>query len=57
MAKVKLTDRFCATAKATEQTDYFDDDTKGLALRIGGTGGPGLKALRENFPRSPMGTR
>jgi integrase len=34
MARVKLTDRFCATAKATEQTDYFDADTKGLALRV-----------------------
>jgi integrase len=34
MARVKLTDRFCATAKAAEQTDYFDADTKGLALRI-----------------------
>jgi integrase len=34
MAKVKLTDRFCATIKAAEQTDYFDEDTKGLALRV-----------------------
>ena len=33
---------------APERTQVF---------RIGGTGGPGLKALRENFPRSPMGTR
>jgi integrase len=34
MARVKLTDRFCAGAKATVQTDYFDADTKGLALRV-----------------------
>jgi hypothetical protein len=34
MARVKLTDRFCATTKTSEQTDYFDADTKGLALRV-----------------------
>jgi integrase len=33
--KVQLTDRFCAHAKSREaQTDYFDETTKGLALRV-----------------------
>ena len=32
--KVKLTDRFCANVKATSRTDYFDEDTTGLALRV-----------------------
>jgi Arm DNA-binding domain len=32
--KVKLTDRFCANAKVTSRTDYFDEDTTGLALRV-----------------------
>jgi integrase len=31
---VKLTDRFCANVKATSRTDYFDEDTTGLALRV-----------------------
>jgi hypothetical protein len=37
MPKRLLTDRFCAHAKAQEgevQTDYFDEATKGLALRV-----------------------
>jgi hypothetical protein len=32
--KVKLTDRFCANVKVTSRTDYFDEDTTGLALRV-----------------------
>jgi integrase len=32
--KLKLTDRFCANVKATCQTDYFDEATTGLALRV-----------------------
>jgi integrase len=34
-----LTDRFCDRAKATTQTDYFDETVSGLALRVtaGGT--------------------
>jgi integrase len=29
-----LTDRFCERAKATTQTDYFDETVSGLALRV-----------------------
>ena len=34
--RVQLTDRFCASAKATgaPQTDYFDQTIPGLALRV-----------------------
>jgi integrase len=32
--KVKLTDRFCANVKNETRTDYFDEDTTGLALRV-----------------------
>jgi integrase len=38
--RLRLTDRFCASAKAKAiQTDYFDDNVTGLALRVtkGGT--------------------
>ena len=38
--RVQLTDRFCASARSTEvQTDYFDAQVTGLALRVtsGGT--------------------
>jgi integrase len=41
MPRRLLTDRFCAHAKAQEgdvQTDYFDEATKGLALRISRSG-------------------
>jgi integrase len=37
MPRFKLTDRFCQHAKAVAgeaQTDYFDEDTPGLALRV-----------------------
>ena len=36
-----LTDRFCATAKVRDgdvQTDYFDTQVSGLALRVSQTG-------------------
>jgi integrase len=36
--RVKLTDRFVATVKTTERTDYFDETATGLALRISETG-------------------
>jgi len=36
--KVKLTDRFCANVKCSTRTDYFDEDTTGLALRVTETG-------------------
>jgi integrase len=32
--RVHLTDRFCATAKADGQVDYFDDTVSGLAFRV-----------------------
>jgi integrase len=41
MPKRLLTDRFCTHAKAQEgevQTDYFDEATKGLALRVSRSG-------------------
>jgi integrase len=31
---VSLTDRFCQHARATAQTDYFDETVSGLALRV-----------------------
>lgn len=35
MARVALTDRFCASAKAIgERTDFFDETVSGLALRV-----------------------
>ena len=34
MPRVALTDRFVASVKATSQTDYFDDKTKGLSIRV-----------------------
>ena len=41
MPRRLLTDRFCAHAKAQPdevQTDYFDEATKGLALRVSRSG-------------------
>jgi hypothetical protein len=41
MPRRLLTDRFCAHAKARDgdvQTDYFDEETTGLALRVSRTG-------------------
>jgi integrase len=34
MPKVRLTDRWCANIRAATQTDYFDEGTPGLALRV-----------------------
>jgi integrase len=34
MPIVNLTDRFCASIKGADRTDYFDEVTKGLALRV-----------------------
>ena len=41
MPRVRLTDRFVANAKPTEgkRTDYFDEVTKGLTLRVSDNGG------------------
>ena len=40
LMRVQLTDRFCASAKASAvQTDYFDAAVTGLALRVT-AGGP-----------------
>ncbi len=40
MPRVALTDRFVAAAKPIDggQTDYFDENTRGLALRVGTSG-------------------
>lgn len=40
MPRVALTDRFVASAKPTDdsQTDFFDETTKGLSLRVGASG-------------------
>ena len=41
MPRRMLTDRFCAHARAQDgdaQTDYFDDQTRGLALRVSRSG-------------------
>ncbi|HMA75491.1 MAG TPA: integrase arm-type DNA-binding domain-containing protein [Xanthobacteraceae bacterium] len=58
MPKVKLTDRFVATRKATgAQTEYFDETTTGLALRIT----PRVKAWTYHYTidgkraRAPLG--
>jgi integrase len=49
MPRRTLTDRFCSSAKAREaevQTDYFDDRTPGLALRVSRSG---LKSWTYHF--------
>jgi integrase len=49
MPRRLLTDRFCAHAKARDgdvQTDYFDEETTGLALRVSRTG---LKSWTYNY--------
>src|SRR5215471_10150184 len=49
MPRRALTDRFCATAKARDgeaQTDYFDEATPGLALRVAASG---YKAWTHHF--------
>jgi hypothetical protein len=35
--RVQLTDRFCSTARAESQVDYFDAQVSGLALRVSRT--------------------
>jgi integrase len=35
--RVRLTDKFCAAAKSAKQTDYFDENVSGLALRVSPT--------------------
>ena len=49
--RVALTDRFCASAKsATVQTDYFDAQVTGLALRVT-SGGTRTWTLLHGMPR------
>jgi integrase len=51
MPRRQLTDRFCLHAKAHEadiQTDYFDEQTSGLALRVSRAG---LKSWTYHFTR------
>jgi integrase len=60
--RVLLTDRFCDRAKATgAQTDYFDENVSGLALRVTAAGvktwtlhfGPAKKRARIGLGRYP----
>src|SRR6516162_4232502 len=52
--RVLLTDRFCERAKSTSvQTDYFDENVSGLALRVSAKG---VKAWTLHFT-SPTGKR
>jgi transcription antitermination factor NusG len=59
--RAHLTDRFCSTAKSTEQVDYFDDTVRGLALRVSPTvkswsliySRPGGKRARLTLGRYP----
>jgi integrase len=59
--KVHLTDRFCSTAKAKSQSDFFDDTVHGLALRVSPTfkswtllySRPGGKRARLTLGRYP----
>ena len=49
--RVALTDRFCASAKSSEvQTDYFDAQVTGLALRVT-SGGTRTWTLLHGMPR------
>jgi integrase len=60
--RAHLTDRFCATAKADSQVDYFDDTVRGLALRVSSTAKtwtlhysrPGGKRARLTLGRYPV---
>jgi integrase len=60
--RVHLTDRFCSTAKSTEQADFFDDTVRGLALRVSPTAKswsliysrPGGKRARMTLGRYPL---
>ena len=60
--RVLLTDRFCERAKSTgAQTDYFDENVSGLALRVSTQGvktwtmhfGPAKKRARISLGRYP----
>ena len=52
--RVLLTDRFCDRAKSTSvQTDYFDENVSGLALRVSAKG---VKAWTLHFTE-PTGKR
>jgi integrase len=60
--RVLLTDRFCDRAKSLgAQTDYFDENVSGLALRVSGRGvktwtlhfGPASKRVRMTLGRYP----
>lgn len=53
MPRVQLTDRFVSTAKAAERTDFFDEKTPGLALRVSDT----HKAWSFNFTSPKDGKR
>jgi integrase len=50
--RVQLTDRFCSTARADSQVDYFDAQVSGLALRVSRT----VKSWSLHFSR-PDGRR
>jgi integrase len=61
--RVLLTDRFCDRAKSTGQTDYFDENVSGLALRVTKHGvkswtliytAPNGKRARMTLGRYPM---
>jgi Arm DNA-binding domain len=59
--RLHLTDRFCSTAKADSQVDFFDDTVRGLALRVSSTtktwtlhySRPGGKRARMTLGRYP----
>jgi integrase len=46
--RVRLTDRFCSSAKSAAQKDYFDETVPGLAFRVG----PGAKAWTLHYSDS-----
>jgi integrase len=60
--RVHLTDRFCLSAKADGQVDYFDETVSGLALRVSATAKtwtlhysrPGGKRTRLTLGRYPV---
>jgi hypothetical protein len=60
--RVHLTDKFCSTAKAKGQADFFDDKVHGLALRVSPTAKswtliysrPGGKRARMTLGRYPV---
>jgi integrase len=57
--RVRLTDRFCTIVKATgPQTEYFDETTKGLALRVTPKGKAWTFHYTRNDKRArmPLGT-